>query len=91
MDLTAHLDRLKESFLWAAAKGGRLQECSSLLRLGADVNWIQRDTVGEGDTPLLAAVRAGHLEVASLLLASGADTGAVARDGDNVLHLCARR
>jgi len=38
-EITTHLDRLKESFLWAAAKGGRLQECASLLDLGALPDW----------------------------------------------------
>lgn len=26
--------RFKESFLWAAAKGGRVEECESLLQMG---------------------------------------------------------
>ncbi|CAM9154611.1 unnamed protein product [Ectocarpus sp. 13 AM-2016] len=30
----SQLDRLKESFLWAAAKGGRVEECESLLEMG---------------------------------------------------------
>ena len=33
------LDRMKESFLWAAAQGGREEEVESLLSIGADVNW----------------------------------------------------
>jgi len=50
------LDRLKESFLWAAAKGGRVQEVNSLLDMGANVNWSQgellrssRSHEGQGD------------------------------------------
>lgn len=50
------LDRLKESFLWAAAQGGNTEDCESLLEIGADVNWKHTD----GDTPLLAACRRGH-------------------------------
>ena len=45
-----HLDRMKESFLWAAAKGGREEEVESLLSLGADANWENPD--GGGETPL---------------------------------------
>ena len=40
MDLSQQLDRMKESFLWAAAKGGREEEVESLLSIGADVNWV---------------------------------------------------
>ena len=51
------LDRLKESFLWAAAKGGRREEVASLLEMGADVDWGSP----EGDTSrALAACRNGH-------------------------------
>ena len=41
-EITCHLERLKESFLWAAAKGGRMQEVASLLDLGAEVDWSQK-------------------------------------------------
>ncbi|GMH51393.1 hypothetical protein TrST_g4603 [Triparma strigata] len=92
MDINTHLDRLKESFLWAAARGGRTEECESLLKMGANIDWVQRDQgQGQGDTPLLAAVRNGHHDVTRLLLASGADTKAVSKEGENVLHLCAMR
>lgn len=91
-DITVHLERLKESFLWAAAKGGRLQEVASLLDLGADVDWVCR-AAGQnrhGDTPLLAAVRNGHPDVAALLLAHGADpTSRSSEHGDTTLHLAA--
>ena len=40
MDLSQQLDRMKESFLWAAAKGGCEEEVESLLSIGADVNWV---------------------------------------------------
>lgn len=29
------LDRLKESFLWAAAQGNNIQDCEALLEIGA--------------------------------------------------------
>lgn len=37
--ISQSLDRLKESFLLAAAQGGNEQDCESLLEIGADVNW----------------------------------------------------
>ena len=70
MDIGHQLDRMKESFLWAAAKGGREEEVESLLSIGADVNWRNGD---EGETPLIAACRSGHRGVAALLLAHGGD------------------
>jgi ankyrin repeat protein len=89
MDITHHLDRLKESFLWAASKGGRTQECQSLLTMGADVNWSNK---GEGGTtPILEAAKNGHREVVRLLMAMGADTGVRTDKGDNLMHLAARR
>ncbi|KAJ1446061.1 hypothetical protein M885DRAFT_547822 [Pelagophyceae sp. CCMP2097] len=54
VDLSMQLDRMKESFLWAAAKGCRAEEVESLLNIGADVNWVSP----EGDTALIAACRA---------------------------------
>ena len=54
MDIGHQLDRMKESFLWAAAKGGREEEVESLLSIGADVNWRNGE---EGETPLIAACR----------------------------------
>jgi len=89
MDITHHLDRLKESFLWAAAKGGRFQECQSLLSMGADVNWVNNQD--NCTTPILEACRNGHGEVVQLLLAHGADTGAKTKEGNNLLHLAAGR
>mmetsp|Transcript_10006 Transcript_10006/g.14983 ORF Transcript_10006/g.14983 Transcript_10006/m.14983 type:complete len:429 (-) Transcript_10006:663-1949(-) len=89
-----HLNRLKESFLWAAAKGGRAEEVESLINLGANVNWKQNDSsmgFEEGDTALLAAVRNGHVDVAEVLMANGAQTDCQSRNGDNVLHLAAGR
>ena len=69
LDLSLQLERMKESFLWAAAKGGREEEVESLLSIGADVNWVSN----EGDTALIAACRNGHRGVAALLLAHGGD------------------
>lgn len=69
MDVSQHIDRLKESFLWAAARNGMEEDCVSLMELGADVNWKSKD----GETPLMAAAQNGHKGVVSLCLASGAD------------------
>eukprot|EP01041_Mallomonas_annulata_P012717 gene12717-26788_t len=81
------LDRLKESFLWAAAQGGNTQDCESLIEIGADVNWRNN----EGDTPLLAACRRGHIETAITLIVHGADVNAVGEDSFSPLHICCRR
>ena len=90
--------RLKESFLCAAAKGGRIEECASLLDLGAEIDWPHLSTNddchdansnNDNDTPLLAAVRNGHSDVAALLLAHGADPLRCSANGDTVLHLAA--
>ena len=68
-----------------------MEECASLLSMGADVNWVQRDEVGKGDTAIIAAVRNGHHQVVSLLLAHGANSSATTSFGDNLLHLAAQR
>jgi hypothetical protein len=81
------LERLKESFLWAAAKGGHAEDCLSLLEYGADVNWISP----EGDTALIAACRGGHSQVVELLLSHGADIDQQAPDGTTALHCCVQR
>ena len=92
-DITHHIDRLKESFLCAAARGGRIDECASLLDLGADLEWPELIVTDyddhSNDTPLLASVRNGFSDVAALLLAHGADPFRCASNGDNVLHLIA--
>ena len=80
-----HIDRLKESFLLAAASGGRSLECQSLLELGADVDYA----IDNNDTPLLAAVRNGHRSIVSLLLAHGADPTRRDHDNNSVLHITA--
>ncbi|KAG5181706.1 ankyrin repeat-containing domain protein, partial [Tribonema minus] len=81
----SQLHRLKESFLLAAAKGGRVDECRSLLELGADVNWSSP----EQDTCLLAACRYGHQAAAFLLLDKGAVISArCSGSGNTALHLC---
>jgi hypothetical protein len=84
-EISNHIERLKESFLLAAASGGRSNECQSLLELGAEIDYANDDT--NKDTPLLAACRNGHRAVVSLLLAHGANP--LLRDGENntVLHL----
>ncbi|KAL9184354.1 LOW QUALITY PROTEIN: hypothetical protein ACHAXT_002440 [Thalassiosira profunda] len=84
-EINGHLDRLKESFLCAAARGGRLEECASLLAMGAEVECSE----GEEDTPLLAAIRNGHKDVAALLLAHGANPLQRDLEGNSVMHLAA--
>ena len=97
-NISAQLERFKDSFLVAAAKAGSAQEVQSLLEMGADVSWRSSDG-NLGDTALLAAVRNGHRDVASILLAMGADPtdatsilpGAENFGGDTTLHLACRR
>ena len=86
-DINHHIARLKESFLLAAARGGRLQECASLLDLGAEIEWRENNE----DTPLIAALRGGHKDCCSLLLAHGANPTGTDRDGNTVMHLIAAR
>lgn len=98
-NLSVHLDRLKERFLLAAARGGRLDEVASLIELGADLDYTgghegndadDNEAIREGeeqDTPLIAATRGGHYDAASLLLASGADPNRVAAGGSTALHI----
>lgn len=81
------LDRMKESFLWAAAQGGREEEVESLLSIGADVNWRSGDG---GETPLIAACRNGHRGVAALLLAHGGDARACNAGNESALHAACR-
>ena len=89
----SQLHRFKESFLLAAAKGGRLDEVSSLIEIGAEVDWVSLasdDTTGSSrDSPLLASVRNGHIEVSSLLLAHGANPHQRGAGGNTPLHLAA--
>mmetsp|Transcript_1573 Transcript_1573/g.2341 ORF Transcript_1573/g.2341 Transcript_1573/m.2341 type:complete len:342 (-) Transcript_1573:2318-3343(-) len=85
-EISNHIALLKESFLLAAASGGRLLECQSLLELGADTEYVNDET---DETPLLAACRNGHRAVASLLLAHGADSTKCDRENNNVLHIVA--
>ena len=80
-----HIERFKESFLCAAARGGRIEECASLLDFGADIEWREN----KEDNPLLAAVRNGMNDVAALLLAHGANPGILDQDGNSVMHLAA--
>ncbi|CAM9246774.1 unnamed protein product, partial [Pylaiella littoralis] len=85
-DVLSQLERFKESFLWAAAKGGRVEECESLVQMGTDVNWVSP----EGDTPLLAACRNGHVPAALCLLSHGASVNQAGKDGQTALHLSCR-
>lgn len=104
---TTRLDRLKERFLLAAAKGGRLDEVVSLLEIGADLeNCLFGERVGQdeegeeddgiveegNDTPLIAAARAGHAEIVSVLLANGANPNSKIERGDYcALHAAAEQ
>ena len=85
-EINQQIDRLKESFLCAAARGGRLEECASLLEFGADIEWREN---GDEDNALLAAVRTGQKDVASLLLAHGAHPAIRDHEGNTVMHLAA--
>ncbi len=55
-----------------AAKEGRLDEVTRLLKSGADIN--AKD--GKGDTALIGACFWGHTDVVKLLLEKGADVKA---------------
>jgi ankyrin repeat protein len=85
-EINHHIDRFKESFLFAAARGGRIEECASLISFGANVDWREN---GKEDNPLLAAVRNSMQDVAALLLAHGANPTVRDRDGNTVMHLAA--
>ena len=103
--MDTQLDRLKERFLLAAARGGRLEEVVSLLELGADSennlcgeqgeeenDGDDAENEAELDTPLVAAARAGHVEIVSVLLANGADPNRKAERGDHyALHAAAEQ
>lgn len=84
-EINHHIDRFKESFLCAAARGGRIEECASLLEFGADIEWRENNE----DNPLLAAVRNGMNDVAALFLAHGANPAVLDQDGNTVMHLAA--
>ena len=66
--VSSYLDCLKESFLNVAAKAGRLDEVSSLLALGTEVDYRQSN---QDDTALLASIRSDQKDAATLLLAYG--------------------
>jgi len=66
MDISDELYRMKDSFLFAASQGGRVEECLSLVDLGADVNFFSG-----GESVLSIAVKQGHLDVVELLAANG--------------------
>lgn len=83
-DLGTQIDRMKESFLWAASRSGRLEEVESLLSIGADPDWVSPQG---NETALIAAVRNGHRRVVERLLEAGAATeGALdASRGDDAM------
>lgn len=87
LNFSQSLDRLKESFLWAAAQAGNTEDCESLLAIGADINWKNND----GDTPLLIACRRGHISTIETLLVHGADVNIIGNDSLSSLHICCLR
>jgi len=86
-EISHHIARLKESFLCAAARGGRTAECASLLDLGAELEWHEPSD----DTPLIAAVRNGHQETSALLLAYGANAATRDANGNTIMHIISSR
>ena len=64
-----------------------IQDCESLIEIGADVNWTSAD----GDACIHAACRRGHADTVSILLRNGANVNAVGKDGLTPLHICAKR
>ena len=85
IEIHHQIERFKESFLCAAARGGRIDECAGLISLGANLEWRENNE----DNPLLAAVRNNMQDVASLLLAHGANPHIRDRDGNTAIHLAA--
>ena len=86
------LERLKGPFLYSAAKAGRLEECETLIELGANVNFKKEDSNGENEdeySPLMIATRNGHMDIVRLLLANGADTQLLSKEENTVLHIAA--
>ena len=81
----SQLNRLKESFLSAASKGGRVEEVASLID-----HYTSNEQELDLNTPLLQALEHSHVEVASLLLANGADPAWRSEGGDNSLHIAAK-
>lgn len=87
MDVLSQLHRFKESFLYAAIKGGKIEEVESLIQLGADVNWCNP----HGVSCLLAAVSQGHIDCAMLILDAGAYVNEIhPKTSETALHICAR-
>lgn len=87
INFETQIDKLKESFLWAAAQGGNTEDCESLIEIGADVNWKNAD----GDSPLLVACRRGHTDTVEALVVHGGDVNISGRDGMCAVHICCLR
>jgi hypothetical protein len=83
--LAQSLHKLKESFLWAALRQGREDDCLSLLEYGADPNWPD----AEGDVPLHAACVVGNPIIVQALLRHGALLDSIGSDGSTALHVAA--
>mmetsp|Transcript_8829 Transcript_8829/g.7890 ORF Transcript_8829/g.7890 Transcript_8829/m.7890 type:complete len:346 (-) Transcript_8829:20-1057(-) len=81
------LDRMKESLLWAAAQGGNIQDCESLLKLNPDINWRNPD----GETSILIACKRGHTNVVRLLAINNANVNICGKDSYGPIHICTLR
>lgn len=82
------LDRFQDSFLSAAARGGRLDEVASLLERSSNANANQSEL--DLKEPLINALSGQHVEVVSLLLAHGANPKLRSDEGNNALHIAAK-
>ena len=49
-EISEHIERLEESSLCAAARGGRTEECAALLEIGAQTEWpLLQEHIDEND------------------------------------------
>lgn len=88
-NISDSLDRMKDSFLFAAAESGSLHDCEALIDIGASMEWKSIDCAG--DSALHAACRRGHTEVVAYLLKKGANVNALGADNYTPLHICSKR